>query len=311
MSKLLCCDYNNLCFRMLFIKDVMINTKSPNYALWRYKVFEGIFSLVKQFSSVDEVVIAVDDKNSWRKSYFPRYKESRKKKRDKQDDIDWNNVFKEIDNFRKELKHYMPFKVLKIRSAEADDIIAVLVKYAIENTKKDCIISSNDEDYKQLCSKRVKLWNPMKREYVKCDNPEVFLITKILTGQSKDDIFNVITPSNWGQTEGTEGKRKPGFGIKSAEKVLNEGYEKWLENHLNEKKFDIEGISYKENFKRNSVLIDFNRIPKIITSRVVEEYLNYNFPPPSNMYQFFKKYNMRGFLDEFSKVENVLIKMYK
>ena len=76
--KLLCCDYNNLCFRMLFIKDVMVNSKSPNYALWRYKVFEGIFNLLNKFKSVDEIVIAVDDRKSWRKSYSSRYKESRK-----------------------------------------------------------------------------------------------------------------------------------------------------------------------------------------------------------------------------------------
>ncbi len=310
MSKVLFCDYNNLAFRMVFIKDVMINTKSPNYALWRYKVFEGIYSLIQQFNSVNEVIIAVDDKNSWRRSYFPRYKESRKKKRDKQQDIDWDQLFVEMDNLKKDLRHYMPFKIIKVRSAEADDVIAVLVKYIVENTVKDCIISSNDEDYKQLCSKRVKLWNPMKKKYVDCNNVEQFVITKSLIGQPKDDIFNVITPTNWGRTEGTEGKRKPGFGPKSAEKVLNEGYEKWLEKHTKVKKFDIYDINYKDNFKRNRVLIDFKYIPKIISGRVMDEYLNYNFPPPSNMYDFFKKYNMRGFLDEFSRVENVLMRMY-
>lgn len=309
--KMLCYDYNNLCFRMLFIKDVMINSSSPNYALWRYRVFEGIFSLIQRFNSVNEVLVAVDDKNSWRKSFFPRYKESRKKKRDKQDDIDWNIVFKEMDNLRKDLRHYMPFKVIKIRSAEADDIIAIVSKYVVDNNNKDCIVVSNDEDYKQLCSKKIKIWNPMKKEYISCNNPELFVITKSLTGQSKDDIFNVITPNNWGQTEGTKGKRKPGFGPKAAEKVLNEGYEDWLKKHTSEKKLDIKDIDYDSNFKRNRMLIDFNLIPKVIKSRIIEEYLNYNFPPPSNMYDFFKKYNMRGFLDEFSKVENVLMKMYK
>lgn len=306
MSKLMCYDYNNLCFRMLFIKDVMLESNSPNFTLWRYKVFEGIFMLLQKFKSVDEVVIAVDDRNPWRKSYFPRYKESRKSKREKKEKIEWNTVFKEMDNLKKDLKHYMPFKVIKIRSAEADDVIAVIVK----NVQKNCIISSNDEDYKQLYSKRVQIWNPMKRDYVKCDNPENFVITKSLTGQSKDDIFNVITPDNWGQTEGTIGKRKPGFGPKSAEKVLNEGYEKWLSKNNNVEKFDIKGIDYEKNFKRNRVLIDFNYIPNVIVSRIMEDYLNYNFPPPSNMYDFFKKYNMRGYLDEITQTENVLMRMY-
>ena len=76
-------DFNNLMFRMLFVKDVGIKYEYPNFALWRYKVYESIYQSIKYVGDVSEVILAVDDKNSWRRSYFPRYKEPRKKKREK------------------------------------------------------------------------------------------------------------------------------------------------------------------------------------------------------------------------------------
>jgi hypothetical protein len=128
---------------------------------------------------------------------------------------------------------------------------------------------------------------------------ELFLTTKFLTGQSKDDIFNVKTPNNWGKTPETQGKRKPGLGAKTAEKIILEGVDKWLEDN------NLEG-----NFKRNKVLIDFRLIPNTIKDRVLDAYYDYNFPPPKNIYPFFKKYGMRGFIEDFDYVESRLVKLY-
>lgn len=118
-------------------------------------------------------------------------------------------------------------------------------------------------------------------------------------GQSKDDIFNVKTPNDWGHTKESEGKRKPGFGPKSVEKVMKGDYKEWLkENKL------------EENFHRNKVLMDFRYIPKTLKSRVLKVYDEYIFPPPGNIYQFFKKHGMRKFLDDFTNVENKLMELY-
>lgn len=287
-------DFNNLMFRMLFVKDVGIKYEYPNFALWRYKIFESIYSNIKYIGNVSEVVLAVDDKNSWRRSYFPRYKESRKKKRDKTG-VNWPKTFHVVNKFIGDIKHHFPFKVLKYQSTEADDTIAILAL----NSEKETIIVSNDEDYLQLCTNRIRVYNPSDRKYMTCADTNKFLIEKCLTGQPKDDIFNVKTPNNWGQTPETKGKRKPGFGKKSAEKVIASGYQKWLdENYLN------------EHFHRNQVLIDFRRIPDTIKKRIINGYVNYNFPPPENMYGFFKKYQMKGFIEKFHSVEQTLMRLY-
>lgn len=297
-------DFNNLAFRSFFTKEIGAHTTNPDFALWRYIVYDAIYQLLWKIKNVDEVIVAVDDRSSWRKSYFPRYKESRKKNREKTD-IDWDSLYSMLNLMAKDLRHYMPFKVLKASSAEADDIIATI---CLESRSK-CVIFSNDEDYRQLCSDRVGIWSSKENDFVECGDPKEFLIKKCLMGQSKDDIFNVITPNDWGLTEGTEGKRKPGFGIKSVEKVLVEGYERWLESKGEYEKFDTK-VNPKKNFHRNKILIDFNYIPRVMKGRIMDSYENYTFPPPANMYQFFKKYGMTGYIDDFTRVENKLLTLY-
>lgn len=302
-GKVVLFDFNNLVFRNFFIKEVNPNSEMPDFMLWRYNIFNSIYQSLWKEKNVVEVVIAVDDKNSWRKSYFPRYKESRKKQRDKSD-VNWELMFKNVDKLVSDLKHYMPFKVVKIRSAEADDVIAIIAK----NIEETAVIISNDEDYLQLSSDRVLLYNPGKKKYVTCDDTSKFLVEKIMLGQKKDDIFNIITPDDWGKTKETKDKRKPGFGPATLKKVFAEGLDGWMEKKQINKIYGE--IDVKKHYKRNQILIDFNKIPRTIINRVLDQYENYYFPPPSNMFQFFKKYNMRGFLNDFTRVEQKLMELY-
>lgn len=287
-------DFNNLIFRTLFAKDVEIHSEAPLLNLWKVMVFDSVYSAFTYNDKVDEVILAIDAKRQWRKAYYPRYKESRKANRDRTG-LDWTFLFKVISQFIADIKHHMPFKVMQIRSAEADDIIGTLCL----NLDCKCIVSSNDEDYLQLTSNRVKLWNPSKRKFVSCDDPRKFLTMKCLMGQKKDDIPNVKTPNDWGRTHDTFGKRRPPLGPKTAEKIIAAGVEEWLEeNDLN------------AHFKRNRILIDFEKIPHTVQDRVLNQYYDYNFPPPENMYQFFEKFEMRNYIENFHVVERMLMRLY-
>ena len=59
---------------------------------------------MNKFDRVNELVIAVDDKSSWRKAYFPRYKESRKKTRDKSD-VDFPLLYAQIEEYQKVIEN--------------------------------------------------------------------------------------------------------------------------------------------------------------------------------------------------------------
>jgi len=284
-------DFNNLVIRTFFAKDV-IDSKSddgiPNYQLWKYYIINSIYMSLSK-DHVDEIILAVDDRISWRKLYWDRYKESRKKKRDVSG-VDWDRLHHEMNNLKDEITEHLPFKVILSSYAEADDVIAIISKFR----ENQYTIVSNDEDYLQLISDRIKIYNPSKQKFAECENPELFLIEKCLTGQAKDDIFNIKTPIDW-----PSGKRKPGFGKKSAEKVMNKGYKEWLKENDLEKRFEI-----------NKTLIDFNKIPNTVKDEILKRYDSYELPNPDNIYAYFKKNKFQTMLDDFTNVENKLLELY-
>jgi len=283
-------DFNNLCVRHYFVKDVEAESDNPNIQLWKYRIIESVYNSIFKENDVNEIILAVDDRKSWRKLYCNRYKESREGKR-QTSKIDWSIFHKEFDQFNNEIHKYLPFKVLKIQAAEADDIIGTI---CLTQTNKEFVIISVDEDFLQLVSPRIRLYHPLKMTYVSVDDPELFIIEKCLTGQSKDDIFNILTPLDW-----PKDKRKPGFGEVSAKKVMKEGYEDWL------KKKNLE-----ERFHINRVLMDLKLIPNTVKSRILNEYNNYRLPDPALSYEFFKNNNFTGFLEKIHSVEQNFMRFY-
>ncbi len=288
-------DFNNLATRTFFVKDVGAHTPLPEFPFWRFMTFDAIYKALFRVDNVSEIVLAVDDRLSWRKLYFKRYKESRKGKREKST-VNWELFFAHLSSFTQAMKDCIPFKVLQVKNAEADDIIGVL---ALHGGDKYYIIS-NDEDFLQLSDRsNVVVYNPNKAKEVSVEDSEDFIIRKSLIGQPKDDIFNIITPLDWGQTEESKGKRKPGFGPAKCEKVMKEGYEFWLKRN-----------GLEERYKINRNLIDFQRIPKTIQGRIMKAYGEYEYPIPEKIYPFCKKMGFREYLDEFTKFENMLMRLY-
>lgn len=281
-------DINNLFIRCLFVKSIGVKTKNPDWKLWKFLCVDNIYKSLLR-GKVDGIVLAVDYPLSWRKLYWNRYKESRKPAREKSG-VDWDQFYVHMDDLLADIQEHLPFKVIKVQNAEADDVIAVI---CMERKDKYTIIST-DEDYLQLLSDDIKLYNPMKRKYMTCQSPRAFIIEKCLTGQSKDDIFNIKTP-----LDHPFGQRKPAFGKTQLNKVLKRGYIEWLEE---------EGL--QERFQTNKVLMDFHMIPKTIKTRILNTYDPYELPDPAKFYEFFKMNNYKEYLENFDKVEQKLMTLY-
>lgn len=308
MSNVLLVDGNNLAIRNFFTSEIQPDT-DPQYQLWKYQVFTQVYWNVVNFKS-DEVILAVDGADSWRKLCFSRYKEGRKKQR--RDDIDWDTLFQEYNKLCNLIKQYIPFKVIKVNRAEGDDVIATLCKHI----DKQCIISSTDSDFLQLSDNRVSIYNPTKKEFMKLNEPRDEFISKLcLQGQGKDNILNAKTPSDY-----PDELRKPPLGEKTADKIIGEGLDKFLDTHQHiEKTFtDEDGNQYtyekrfypRDNFQRNQILIDFENIPKVIDKTIKNVYDNYELPDPDYMYEFFKINGWNGYLDDYDIVEKTLLNLY-
>jgi hypothetical protein len=282
-------DANNLSSRVFFTGPVGGYSEKPDYDMMGYIIVDSIYrSMLKTKSN--EVIIALDSTNVWRKDIFPRYKESRKKQREKVK-IDWSKFYGEQNKIFEDISRYLPFKVLQVDRTEADDVIGVIV---LNYKNKSFVIISTDEDYKQLLSKRTKLYQPIKKKWVECSNPEKFIVMKCLDGQVKDGIFNVITPIDWPAE-----KRKPSLGEEKVRRIIEGGYEDWLVSEGAVERFDL-----------NRKLIDFNCVPENIKKNIIEKYKNYKLPNLEEAYNFFKQRNFKSYLEDFHRVENNLTRLY-
>ena len=146
-----------------------------------------------------------------------------------------------------------PDKIYSIRipELEADDVIALTVKYIRKkNIDADVYLISGDEDFKQLGYDRLFFINYKKKELIKLTEEEarLSLLNKIVCGDNSDNI-KCIFPK---QRKLLSNKRR---------KEIKESEEK-LEEYLKESK------DAKKSFDMNKKLIDFNFIPKKYNSKV-------------------------------------------
>ena len=113
-------DYNQI-----FISNIIQN---PNIDedLLRHMVLNTIRMYnIKFKSKFGNLIICCDDRYSWRRDYFKYYKANRKKHR-KKSPLDWNFIFQSLEKIRNEVKENFNYRILHIKTAEADDIIGVL-----------------------------------------------------------------------------------------------------------------------------------------------------------------------------------------
>lgn len=208
-----------------------------------------------------KMVIACDSR-SWRKEAYPLYKANRKTGRDKSD-VDWTSVFETFSKVKDELKENFPYTVITTENAEADDIIATLVKETQEFGKHEPVmIISSDKDFIQLHKyKNVKQYSPVTKKFITHKNPHEYLYEHIFRGDSSDGVPNVLSDDD---TFVNESKRQSPL---SKNKIAL-----WMEN-----KDDLQSVmTYDQyrNYQRNKKVIDLDEIPEEITKNIINDYEN-------------------------------------
>ena len=234
----------------------------------RHMVLNSLRSYKMKFSDeFGELVISCDNTNYWRKQAFPYYKANRKKNQEKSE-MDWKAIFECLNKIRAELKEYFPYRVVDIESAEADDIIATLVKNADAEDK--VLILSGDKDFIQLHKySNIKQYDPVRKKWINHDNPTRYLIEHILKGDSGDGVPNVLSSDNCFVI----GERQKPL---TAKKILN----------IIENIDSLEGPLYR-NYQRNKKLIDLTEVPAEIANKVLESYQAQENKGRDKMFNYF------------------------
>ena len=267
-------------FTQTIIASLMVNLKRNEGEIsedfLRYLILNSLRNYQKRYSpTYGKIVLCTDAGNPWRRDFFPLYKAGRKKARDN-DDNDWKLIFDTLHEVKMEIKENFPYKYMYVENCEADDIIAILTKYAEE----DVMIVSGDKDFQQLQKyDYVEQWSPNLNKQVNCEDADMFLKEHILKGDKSDGIPNILSNDDCldlgiRQTP----LRKP---------VLDKYLRISIEND----------DKYYRNYLRNQTLIDLSFIPDDIESAILEEYAE-TAPVLGKVLSYLQKHRLNQLLDQ-------------
>ena len=255
-------DINQIMISNLMVQINGRNAVELNEDLVRHMVLNSLRGHNKKFrKEYGEMVIACDSKNVWRREIFPNYKAGRKATREKSEH-DWDAIFSMLHTIKDEIRSFLPYKVIELETAEADDIIATLVKRIQNqvgpNHEKKVLILSGDKDFIQLHSPNVKQYNPVLNKFVgKGEDPVIYIKEHILKGDRSDGIPNVLSDDN----VFIEGRRQRPLSKKKIESWVNEVFMTFTEEE-------------QKNYSRNRRLIDLSCIPPELEEKIINEFID-------------------------------------
>jgi len=238
----------------VMISNLMMQLQSApsvDRDLVRHMVFNSLRMYKKKFGNkYGDMVICCDDKNYWRKEVFPHYKASRKGDREKSP-LDWNEIFTALNEVRDEIRENAPYKVIQVEHAEADDVIGTICHEHGQQLGGDPIlILSGDKDFQQLQEyANIEQYSPILKKFIKCNDPQGYLLEHILKGDRGDGVPNILSP---GDVFVTGGRQKPMSKKKMTEFMQNPP------------------IDY-ERFKENAILVDLKQTPQHMKVDVLEQ----------------------------------------
>ena len=249
--------------------------------LLRHTVLNTIRQYKQMHRHVDHggFVICCDSPKNWRKESFPEYKANRKKKRET-DTTDWTSLFEFLHQMIDDFRNYFPYKVVKVESAEADDIIAVLTQ---EEMKNPTTIISSDKDFIQLQKyEGVQQWSPLTKDWVKGD-PEASLWEKLVKGDAGDGVPNILSSDD---TFIVEGKRQRPISKKKME-MWKEDRSSWTDE-------------MHRNFNRNEMMVDLEKTPESIRINIINQFRE-QVPPHGRLMEYFTEKRLKNLMEHIEE----------
>ena len=270
-------DMNQISLANLMMNFHMNKSTELEEDMVRHMILNSIRMYRTMFKEeYGEIVLAYDSRHYWRRDVFPQYKKNRKKGREK-DNFDWDSIFGLLNSMKSEFKEILPYKFLEVYGAEADDIIATLCK---EYQDQKTMIISGDKDFIQLQKyKNVSQYSPILKKYVNGHNPDTYIKTHILKGDSSDGVPNVLSPDH----TFVEGLRQRPLSKKKIEA--------WIKSET--------GMSeeVKRNYQRNHKLINLDNTPEDLQKSILDTFNEAPYGDRSKILTYFIENKLKELTD--------------
>jgi hypothetical protein len=284
-------DYNQT-----FISNFMAETRGRpgveiNVDLLRHMILNQLRTYRNRFGNdYGELVIACDNRHYWRREVYPYYKAARKKARDASGH-DWSSIFDALHLIRNELDEFMPYPLLDIEGAEADDVIGTLAEYsqtskegALFEEAEPFLIISGDHDFQQLQKySNVSQYSPMKKRMVKLkETPQEVLMEHIITGDKGDGVPNILSADD---TFVIEGKRQKPIRKNLLAEWKKQKPEEFITNEM------------AAGYVRNKQLVDLSMTPQEIKDAVIDSYEKQKGKSRAHLLNYFVKYRLKNMME--------------
>lgn len=182
-------DGNNLAYRALH--TVSLSTTDGTDVSILYGMLNMLKSLIMAYQPTSLVVAFDGGTPEFRKHVYPAYKTHRKKS----DDMNWDSIFAQMDEMRRNVLPLHGIKILWARHVEADDLMAHYAQLCIDRP----YIVTTDNDLLQCVDDKVSVINPSKGKIYSNDNFEdelgvpigYWLLYKALVGDASDNIAGI------------------------------------------------------------------------------------------------------------------------
>lgn len=277
-------DYNQVMLASLFAGIGNHTDMDVDENLLRHMFLNSIrFNRKKFHDEYGEIVLCVDNKDVWRRDYFPYYKANRKKSRD-ESDLDWNKLFESIHRIRSEIEEFFPYKVISVDRCEADDVIATIIhEFGTELNmgSEKFLILSGDKDFIQLHNyANVDQYNPVMKKWVRNDNPDKYLQEHVLKGDVGDGVPNILSSDNCLAV----GERQKPMTKKRMTMLISDPNSMDEETRL--------------RFNRNKKMIDLSQVPQEFKDKILEEYNKDKEIGREHLFNFFVKKKLKNLITD-------------
>jgi len=275
-------DMNQISVASVMMHLHMTKQTAPDEDMVRHMILNSLRMYRMRFcDEYGELILCYDSKHYWRRDYYPEYKHSRKKGREKSTN-DWDAIFEVLNAVKAELKEFFPYKFLEVYGAEADDIIAVLVgELEFDNGKT--LILSGDKDFIQLQKFRnVTQYSPITKKFVNGIDPDIYLSEHVLKGDSSDGVPNVLSPDN----TFVDGIRQKPLSRKKIAAMIDGNFPN-----------DV----VKRNYQRNKKLIDLKESPPELFTEILKAYQEAPEGDRSKLLNYFTQKRLRNLVESIGE----------